>query len=117
MTTLRFLLCRKGQLLDCKAELRDMHLDMPEGLVKSVLDVTRGEPEPFSPETSLYAHEVADLLCERADRLTRERLLKPLEALELAAEDWGATAKDRHTHHNAPHYRGPDYDGAPPPWR
>lgn len=117
MTTIHFSLYRGTELLSCKATLRDLLLHLPEGLVKRVDGMQRGFPERLSRESERAAEEAADEICARADRLTRERLLKPRQALELAAEDFSQGQFERYTHHHARQYRGPDYSGAPPPWR
>lgn len=116
MTPIHFSLYRGSELLSCMATLRDLHLDMQDGLVKRVDGMQRGFPERLSREAELAAEEAAAFICERADRLTRERCLKPMEALELAAEDFSADQYKRQLYDLDRQYRGPDY-GAPPPWR
>jgi hypothetical protein len=117
MTTFHFSLFHGRELLDVKATLRGLRLDLPEGLVQRVEGLQRGSPERLSREAELAAEEAAARICELADRITRERLLQPLEALELAAEDFSQAQRERYDFDRARPPNGPYYQGAPPPWR
>lgn len=101
MTTMTFQQLLGGSLLTVRAELRDLRLDVPEGLVKSVVDVTSGTPERLPgpwPEGKLsaaehMAYDAAGEICTMAAGFSPDFQAR---ALALAAEAWSAVQNDRH---------------------